>query len=141
MEGFVKGLDSVGSEEHDPIVLLQQSQEDAYHCIPLDVVVSPFLEEYVSFIEQDDCVPVAGDLQDVPKFVLKFVNRCPQFPDCHTLEGFLQEFTDRLSCKRLACAWWAVEQEDAPAPFPADNIFEAAPVVLDQTFYEFLAVL
>jgi len=140
VEGFVECLDSVGCEEHDPVVLLEQAQEDAYHCVALDVVVCALLEEDVSLVQEDDSVPVACHFQDVAQFVLEFVDGRAQLAHCNALQGLLQELTDGLRGQSLACARWSVQQENAASTFPPDDVLEAAALVLHQALDQFLPV-
>jgi len=140
VEGFIEGLDTVGCEEHDAVVLLEQAQEDAHHCVALDVVVSSFLEEDVCLVQEDDSVPVAGHFQDVAQFVLEFVDGRAQLTHCHALQRLLEELTDGLRSQSLASPRWSVQKENAASTFSSDDVLKAASLVLHQALDQFLPV-
>ena len=141
VEGLVEAADAVSGEEHDAVVLLEQAQEDADHGVAVDVVVGTALEEDVGLVEQDDRVPVAGDLEDVAQLVLELGDGGPEFADCHGVERLAEQLGDGLGGERLAGARRPVQQEDAAAALAADDVLERALVVLDQAFDEGFALL
>ena len=91
VEGLVEAAHAVGGEEHDAVVLLEQPQEDADHGVAVDVVVRALLQEDVGLVQQDHCVPLARDFEDVAQFVLEFVDGRAQFADRDRVERLAQQ--------------------------------------------------
>jgi hypothetical protein len=121
-------------------VLLEQAQEDADHGVAVDVVVGALLEEDVGLVEQDDCVPLAGHLEDVAQLVLELVDGGPEFADRDGVERFAQQFRNGLGRQRLADARRPVQQEDAAPALAVDDVLERALLVLDERLDQRLAL-
>jgi hypothetical protein len=57
-------VDSVGRQEKDPLVVLQQSQEDRDESISVNIRQRPLLQEDVGFVNEKDGIPRMSEIQD-----------------------------------------------------------------------------
>lgn len=51
--------DTVGGEEHDPVVILKLPQKDTHERIAVDVVGRPLLHEHIGFVQEQGGLPLA----------------------------------------------------------------------------------
>ena len=65
LEGRIHVRDPVRRQEQNPLVVLQHAQEDTDELVTLEVVRGTRLEEDVTFVKEEDCVPFRYHLEDI----------------------------------------------------------------------------
>jgi len=71
VERGVERFHSVGRQEQDALLLLEQPQENAHHRVAVDVRAGPLLQEYVCLVQQQDGVPRVADFEDLLQTILE----------------------------------------------------------------------
>jgi len=141
VESLVESAHAVGGQEHHAVVLLQQTQENADHGVAVNVIVRPFLQEDVGFIEKHYRIPHAGHLQNLAQFLLQLSDGGAQLSYRDTLQRFSQQLAYGFCCQGFSSAGRTVQQENAAPTLATDDVFERPLVVSHQTFYQVFPVL
>ena len=71
LEGLIESADAVCGEEEDALEIIECAQENGDESIALEVLVVAVLEEDVGFVEEEDCVPSGGVIEDFFEFGLE----------------------------------------------------------------------
>lgn len=69
---FVEFGHAVGGQEHDALAVFEFAKEDRDERVADEVVRGTALEEDVGFVEQEDGVPVPGDLENLRELRFHF---------------------------------------------------------------------
>ena len=67
---FIKCFDPIGRQEKNTLKVFQQAQEDADESIPVDIMNASLLQEYVCFVQQEQCAPAVCNVKDVLQLFL-----------------------------------------------------------------------
>ena len=70
-ESCVEGVDTVGGEEDDALVVLEYAQEDGHEAIALDIVEVALSEEDVGLVDEDDGPPGSSEVEYALQFALR----------------------------------------------------------------------
>ena len=94
-------------------MVLKEPEEDAHHSIALDIMLGAFLEEDISFVEQDNGVPHGGHLEYLAQFRLQLLRVGAQLSNADRVERAVEELGDSLCRQGLACTWLPMQEKDA----------------------------
>jgi hypothetical protein len=75
-DSFVNCFHSIRGEEQDPFKIFQLAQEYTYKRIPSNIGHRSLLHKHVSFIEEENGLPVARDVKNIGKFLLGLIRLC-----------------------------------------------------------------
>ena len=62
-----------GTNEEDPIEILELAEKDRHEGVALYVMYVPFLQEDVGFVKEEDCFPRDGILEDLLQLDLQML--------------------------------------------------------------------
>ena len=78
LESLVEGVDAVGGEDQDALVVFEQAQEDGHEGVAAEVLRAALLQEDVGLVEQQDGLPDGGHVEDLRELFLEVVVSCAQ---------------------------------------------------------------
>ena len=73
LKGGVKSLYAIRSQEHDTLVVLEQTQEDGDEFVALHRVARALFEENIALVEKQNGSPLRGYLEDAAEIAFGFV--------------------------------------------------------------------
>ena len=67
---FVEIRNSVGSQEQNPFAVFQHAKEHLDKLVTTEILLSALFHVYICFVQEDQCLPVVGDLEDARQMTL-----------------------------------------------------------------------
>jgi len=140
VERLVELAHTVGRQEQDALLLLEQAQEDADHRVAFDVFVRSAFHEHVGFVQEQDRVPCLADFEDFFELAFEHVRFGAEFADVDGVEWLLERLGGGFGGQRLADARRAVQEEDDAPALAGHKVGLDLAVVLDHQFDRALAL-
>jgi hypothetical protein len=103
-EGWIKCSNTVGSKEQNATIIFECSKEDGHDGIPLDVNLVTFLKEYVSFIQEENTVPLVGQLKAVFQVTFDIGSSVANISTCNREEWSFSIVCNAFGCRSLTNA-------------------------------------